>query len=257
MKTAKILIIDIETSPNIAYVWGAWKQNVGLNQLKEASYLMSFAAKWLGDDNILYCENRHGDDRELVSRILQLFDEADMVVAHNAKKFDIPTVLGRAVIHGYAPPSPFKIIDTLLTARAEFRLFSNKLQYLADVLGCTAKKQHEQFPGFELWLQCLKQNDEAWSEMATYNIQDVETLEEVYLKLRPFMRNHPNVAVFQESEEHLCPKCGGKHIHFRGYYTTNVGKYRKYQCQSCKGWGRSRYTEYPKDKSKALLTQAM
>jgi DNA polymerase elongation subunit (family B) len=252
----KILILDIETSPNVAYVWGAFKQNVGLNQLKENSYLMSFAAKWLGEGEVMYCENRHGDDTELVARLIQLLDEADIVIAHNAKKFDIPVIQGRAVIKGIKPPSPFKIIDTLLTARKEFRLFSNKLEYLAKVLKYAPKMSHSKFPGFELWLQCLKQNDEAWAEMMEYNIQDVLTLEEVYLRLRPWMKQHPNVAVKEEAERTLCPKCGSHHIHFRGYYNTNVGKYRKFQCQSCGGWGRTRHTEYPKDKRKHLAVNA-
>ncbi len=257
MTKTKILTLDIETTPNIAYVWGAWKQNVGLNQLKENSYLMSFSAKWLGEDEVMYAENRHGDDTELVARLIQLLDDADIVIAHNAKRFDIPVIQGRALIHGFAPPSPFKIVDTLLTARKEFRLFSNKLQYLADVLGCAPKEQHTKFPGFELWLQCLKQNDEAWAEMREYNIQDVVTLEEVYLRLRPWMKYHPNVAVKEESDVPLCPKCGGKHIHFRGYYNTNVGKYRKFQCQTCRGWGRTRHTEFPKDKRHNLMTHAL
>jgi len=252
----KILIIDIETAPNIGYVWGAWKQNIGLNQLKENSYLMSFSAKWLGKEEVMYAENRHGDDTELVELIMDLLDEADMVVAHNAQKFDIPTIQGRALVKGMSPASPFKIIDTLITAKREFRLFSNKLQYLADVLGCAPKESHSKFPGFELWLQCLKQNDEAWQEMKVYNIQDVLTLEEVYLKLRPWMKQHPNVAVKEEGEETLCPKCASPHIHFRGYYNTNVGKYRKFQCQDCKGWGRTRFTELPKEKGRALATNA-
>ena len=254
---AKILIIDIETAPIFAFVWVIWKQIFGLRQVKENGYLLSFAAKWLGSDEVMYCENRHGDDTELVARILQLFDEADMVVAHNAKKFDIPVVQGRALVHGMAPPSPFKTIDTLITAKREFRLFSNKLQHLADILDCAPKKQHEKFPGFELWLQCLKQNDEAWHEMREYNIQDVDTLEEVYLRLRPWMKQHPNVAVLEESEQTLCPKCGDLHIHFRCSYLTNVGKYRNFLCQSCMGWVRTRYTEYPRDKSRALATHAV
>lgn len=254
---AKILTIDIETAPNVAFVWGMWKQNVGLNQVKENGYIMSFAAKWLGHDDIIYEENRHGDDRHLVESLLKLFDEADIVIAHNAKRFDIPTVLGRALVHRLAPPSPFKIIDTLIVAKKEFRLLSNKLEYIADVLGCSPKRKHSEFPGFSLWLQCLKQNDAAWAEMAEYNVQDVLTLEEVYLRMRPYIRNHPNVAVLEEDKKLRCPKCSSTHIHLRGYYHTNVGKYRKFQCQDCKGWGSSRFTEYPKDKRHALLKSAM
>lgn len=254
---ANILILDIETAPTLAYVWKAWKENIGLNQIKENGYLLSFAAKMVGDDKVIYEESRDGDDKKVVKKLLELLDKADIVVCHNAKRFDIPTILGRAVIHGYAPPSPFKVIDTLITAKKEFRLFSNKLEYLANVLGCAPKLKHGKFPGFELWLQCLNGNDEAWKEMKTYNIQDVLTLEEVYIKLRPWIRNHPNVGIIKEEDESVCPKCGSKHIHFRGYYTTNLGKYRKFQCQDCFGWGRTRFNELAKEKRGVLTTNAL
>lgn len=253
----KIVTIDIETAPHLAYVWQFWKANIGPAQVKENGYLISFAAKWLGEDDVIYCENRHDDDKELVARLYQILDEADIVIAHNAKKFDIPSILGRGVIHGFAPPSPFKVIDTLIEAKKTFRFPRNTLAYIADALGCAPKEGHVKFPGFELWKECMKGNDEAWAEMCTYNIQDVLTLEEVYLRMRPYMAQHPNVAVKMEDERTLCPKCGSHHVHFRGYYNTNVGKYRKFQCQSCKGWGRTRYTEYPKDKRKALATHAV
>ena len=63
---AKILILDIETAPNIAYVWGAWKQNVGHNQRLEKSHIMSYAAKWLGKDLMFYEENRKSNDKRIV-----------------------------------------------------------------------------------------------------------------------------------------------------------------------------------------------
>ena len=43
---AKILIIDIETSPIMGKVWSLWKQNVSLDQIEEDWYIMSYAAKW-------------------------------------------------------------------------------------------------------------------------------------------------------------------------------------------------------------------
>jgi len=33
----QILLLDIETAPNTAHVWGLWNQNVSLNQLMESS----------------------------------------------------------------------------------------------------------------------------------------------------------------------------------------------------------------------------
>lgn len=254
---SKILIVDLETSPKLAYVWGFWNTNVGLNQTLSSTYIMSYAAKWLGARKTHYNETRTEDDFALCSELSALFDEADIVVAHNGSKFDIPIVRARCLLHGLNPWSPIKEIDTLKVAKREFRFDRNSLAYLAQYLGVEAKEEHKGFPGFELWAECIKGNPKAWKEMKVYNIQDVDTLEQVYLKLRPWMTNHPNLGVFTEKEKTLCPKCGGDHIQFRGYAYTNVGKYRKFQCQGCGGWGRTRFTAYPKDKRKQLAVNAV
>ena len=252
---ARILILDIETSPNIAYVWGAWKQNIGQNQWKEKGHIMSFAAKWLGEETIYYYENRKSDDSFLVGQLFEFLDQADIVVAHNGNKFDLPTIIGRGVIHGYRPPSPYHTVDTLLVARKEFRLVSNSLANLCQELQLPLKKSHKKFPGFELWLECLRGNDEAWAEMQEYNIADVVSLEALYLRLLPYMRHHPNV-IRESDGEVACPKCGSTNIQWRGYYFTRTGHcYRRFVCNDCGGWGRVRYRE--KDKVSNAGTNAV
>jgi DNA polymerase elongation subunit (family B) len=247
----KILIFDIETAPKIAYVWRFFKENISAKQVKEHGHILSFAAKWLGEDEIFYEENRKDNDKKIVSLMCDLLNQADMVVTHNGEQFDMKQVRARAVIHGIAPPSPVKIIDTLKIAKNEFSFPSNSLEYLTEVMGCKIKKdKHDKFPGFELWLECLKGNKEAWDEMKHYNIRDILSLEELYLKFRPYDTKHPNVVVFSDpSDKVCCPKCGSDQIHFRGYAYTNFGKYRKFQCTSCGGWGRSRYTIRGKDEN--------
>lgn len=240
--TAKILLLDIETAPNIAYVWGAWKQNIGQNQWISKSHIMSIAWKWLGEDNIGYLENRKAHDKVIVKLIYQLLDEADIVVAHNGQRFDLPMIIGRGVVHGLKPPSPYFIVDTFQVARKELRLVSNSLANLCDQLGLPQKDDHKKFPGFELWLECLRGNDEAWGEMQEYNIHDVVSLEALYLRLRPYMKNHPNVSRPNEEGETACPKCGSHNIEYRGYYWTRAGLcYRRFVCKDCGGWGRERY----------------
>ena len=249
--TAKILILDIETSPNIAYVWGAWKQNVGHNQWLKKFDIMSYAAKWLNSEEIIYEENREGDDYNLVASLFELLDEADMVVAHNGQKFDLPKIIGRGIVHGFTPPSPYRVLDTLLVARREFGFIQNTLAALCEEMGLALKSDHKKFPGFELWSECLRGNDEAWEEMREYNIQDIVTLEQLYLRMRPFMRNHPNVVRTPVDGAIQCPKCGSENIQFRGYYYTAAGLcYRRFRCMDCGSWGRLRFSE--KDRSASL-----
>lgn len=253
MNEVKILILDIETAPKIAYVWRFFKENVGADQVLKHGHIMSFAAKWLGDDKIVYMENRKEDDRRIIGALVNLLSDADIVVAHNGVKFDFAQISGRALVHGFAPPSPYKVVDTLKVARFKFGFASNSLAYLAKVLGCHEKEKHKKFPGFELWLECLRNNEEAWEEMKQYNVQDVETLEEIYHKMLPWMDKHPNIATLSESNEPACPKCGSHHLQKRGFAYTNVGKYQRYQCQDCGGWSRSRYTLMPKEVKEHLL----
>lgn len=253
----RICILDLETAPKQAYIWRFFKENIGAKQVLGHGYMMSFAYKWLGEEKTYYHDTKTENDRELCRKLCKVLDASDIVVAHNAERFDLPMARARMLVNGVRPPSPFKVVDTLRVAKKEFLFPSNSLEYLANVLGCKPKLAHKKFPGFELWSECIKGNPEAWEEMKVYNIQDVVTLEEVYLKMRPYMRFHPNVGVFMEEDKVVCPKCGGDHIQYRGYTHTNVGKYRKFQCQSCGGWGRTRFTEYPKDKREHLVVNAV
>ena len=251
----KTLILDIETAPSIAYVWDFWQQNIQHDSVIDyQGYIMCFAYSWLGDNHIHCLENRTDNDKNLVSEILGLLDEADFVVAHNGKKFDIPFIKARAVIHGLNPPSPFKVIDTLQIAKKEMNFKRNSLEFLAQTLGVGEKLKHNNFPGIKLWDECIKGNDEAWKEMTKYNMQDVSILEKVYIKLRSWYSNHPNITISDNKPYMCCPKCGSSQLHRRGFYYTNKGQYQRYKCLDCGGWSAETYTANTIEQRKRLLT---
>ncbi len=252
-----ILIFDIETSPCMADVWGLWNNNVGLNQLRKSGHIMSFVVKWLGDDKITYVESRTANDKRLVAKLHKFIDKADIVIAHNGKKFDMGWFRGRAAIHGMTPPSPVKVIDTLLTARSQFQFPSNKLEYLLKVFGCTNKLSHKKFAGHTLWTECLAGNPEAWEEMREYNIIDVTALEELYIKMIPWIPNHPNMGIFSDLGEEACTKCGSGRVTKRGMAISSVGKYQRYQCNDCGGWSQGKTNLLGKDARKVLLRNAV
>ena len=250
----KTLLIDIETAPSMAYVWSFWKQNIGHDMVSDyGGYIMSCSLKWLGDTDIVYLENRTDNDKKIVKDICKYLDEADFVVAHNGIKFDIPFIKARAVIHNIKPPSPFKIIDTLKIARKEMMFKRNTLEYIAEALDVPLQKySHAKYPGFKLWLGCLNGDDEAWKEMKEYNVLDVEVLEQVYLRLRSWATNHPNITTGNDDNGMSCPRCSGEVIR-RGFYYTNKGKYQRYSCKDCGGYSSSTYTVNTIDKRKSLL----
>lgn len=256
----KVWIFDIETAPAEAYVWNFYNTNIGHNQVKKYGHIMSFAGKWLGTDEVHYEENRTKNDKKITKSLINFFDQADIVIGHNGRAFDCKTVTGRALSHSLTPPSPYKIVDTFLSAKKHFKMARNSLEFLADELGCTGKMKHKNYPGFELWKACLEGDELAWEEMRKYNIQDVDVLEEVYLKMRPWITDHPNMGVLKEEGRPICPKCGSGELQKprrKHYCTTNTGKYDLFVCRNCGGYCRGRTTVYDKEKRKALTVNAV
>ena len=233
----KILVFDIETSPIIAQVWTLWNNNVGLNQIENDWHVMSWSAKWLNSDEIMYMDNRDAeeisDDSDLLVGIWQLLDEADIVVTHNGKKFDEKKLNARFLLNGINPPSSYRHVDTLQIAKRKFGFTSNKLAYLTSKL-CKKhiKLSHAKFPGHKLWVECLKGNKEAWKEMREYNEADVLSLEELYLILKPW-DNSINYNIYLDDDEVRCSGCGGDNIVENGYHYTNSGKYKRFICEDC------------------------
>lgn len=259
MSQPKMLFLDIETSPKLAYVWGFFKQMIGVKQVKDHGRIMSFSAIWNNDPdkNIIYYDNRQEDDTTIVQKLIRLLDEADIVVGHNVDYFDLNVINARSIVLGLNPPSPYKIIDTYKVVKKQFKFESNSLEYLTEVLPIKHKKlAHKKFPGFELWLECIKDNEEAWKEMRLYNINDTLAVRDVYEIFRPWIKNHPNMGVYNDRP--VCAKCGSTHINFRGYTpaNSNVSVYRKFVCMDCGGWSRTRFTEAPKEQRKVMLTNA-
>lgn len=255
----KTLIFDIETSPNLVHVWRFWQENVGVNQILEDGDILSFAAKWVGKDEVHYYENRTRNDKRLVKQLIKLLNEADIVVAHNGKRFDMGWVRARAAIHGLTPPSPVKIIDTKIETKKSFFFPSYSLDYLTKVFGCSRKLTKRTYPGHELWMACVVRNeDKAWEEMMAYNIQDVLALEELYLKVRPWIK-HPNVGVYTDEEVPVCPSCGGTHLQKRGFYYTDVSKFQRYSCMApgCGYWSRGKTNLLTKEKREATVRNAV
>lgn len=230
----KILLLDIESSPNTAHVWGLWQQNVSINQLMESSYVLCYAAKWYGDKEVMFDSVHKSRPKTMLKGIHGLLNDADAVVHYNGTKFDIPTLNKEFLLHSFNPPSPYKQIDLLRVVRSNFRFPSNKLDYVAQRLNLGKKHEHE---GHELWVKCMNGDKDAWKRMEKYNIQDVVLLENLYSHLLPWIKSHPNHNLF--SDGHVCPNCSSSSLQRRGTAISATGTYQRYQCRSCGTWSQS------------------
>jgi hypothetical protein len=259
VKTPRILTIDIETCPIEGYVWSIWEQNVGLDQIKAEWTILSYCAKWLGKKELIY-EDTGGRgsryvrrDKKLMKGVWRLLNEADIVIAQNGQAFDVKKINARLIEHNFKPYSPIRIVDTKLVAKKHFAFTSNRLEWMSRHLTDQPKSKHKQFPGFELWLECLKDNPKAWAEMKKYNCQDVVSTEKLYLKMRPWISNHPNLGVFTAGQGPQCTNCGSHRLQYRGYQTTQQSKFHRTQCQDCGTWGRMKQNLIEKTARAALL----
>jgi hypothetical protein len=238
----KILIYDIETSPILGYFWGLFQQNISINMIKNDWFVMTWAAKWLGEQEVMHdsCWNHGFDpnntsecDRPVINSLWRLIDEADMIVAHNGNRFDIKKVTARAITLGIKPHKPVKKIDTMLIAKSVAAFTSNKLDWLAQVL---CGEQKIDTGGFSLWARCLEGDEAAWHLMQEYNINDVIILENVFVALAPYDTKAPSFITHVESEYTRCvsPVCGSERVVETGSTVkTNTSEFVGYECLDC------------------------
>jgi hypothetical protein len=252
----RVLFLDIETAPILGYVWSLWQQDVGLNQIKQDWFMLSWAAKWLGEKKVLYKDQRAAryveDDKKLIEPLWKLLDKADIIVTQNGKAFDAKKINARFILNGMKPPSSYRHIDTKLLAKKHFAFTSNRLEYMTDKL-CTKYKKlkHKKFPGFELWGECLARNPAAWREMEKYNKHDVLALEELYMKLSPWDTSI-NFNVYHDREDFVC-QCGHPAFIRNGFQYSNTGKFQRFKCKRCGAEYKKKLNLHPKTKRDSLL----
>ncbi len=234
VRKPKILALDLENSPNIAHVWGLWQNNVSLNQLMASAEVICFGARWIDQSEVIFRSTFHDGKKLMLEEAWALLDEADAVVGWNTKSFDMKHLNREFLEHGMLPPSPVIDLDLMLTTKANFRFPSNKLDYVAQRLGLGSKVQHE---GHTLWVKCMADDPEAWENMRTYQIQDVDLLIPLYYKLLPWIKGHPNMGLFS-GENGVCPNCGSGDLEPRETTTTGASEFPKYVCTKCGKWSR-------------------
>jgi hypothetical protein len=228
----KILFLDLETSPNLAFVWGLWQQNVSINQLMESTEVICFGARWHGKKEVIFKSVHHHGKKTMLDELHKLMEEADVLVGWNSAAFDSKHIKREFIENGYLPPSPYKEMDLMRVVKSQFKFPSNKLDYVAQTLGVGAKVQHS---GFDLWVKCMADDKKAWAEMKEYQIQDVNLLIDLYEILKPWIKNHPHAAL-HEGVEGGCSNCASTNLQRRGQARTITATYQRFQCMDCGKW---------------------
>lgn len=236
-KKIRTISYDIETAYTVSATWGLFEQNVA--KVLREPFIISIAWKVLGEsqthcvalpDFPLYKKDKF-NDKELVKFIRDnIFEGADILIAHNGNGFDLKWIYGRFAVHGLKPPTPAQNIDTLLIARRKFKFNSNRLNDLAGYFGIGHKVVTG---GINLWYRCIELFDlKAWFLMKKYNKWDVILLEKIYLYILPFITNHPNMSLML-GKPLSCKNCGLGNLTKAGFVYTATTKYQGWRCNNC------------------------
>lgn len=231
----KILVLDIETKPALAYVWKAWDENIGYEQVVEPGGMICWAAKWVGDKEKIFSSEWEDGHDQMVRRLHETIEMADAVVTYNGDKFDLPKIHGEFILAGLNPPAPITSIDVVKHIK-KLGFLMNRLAFIGPLLNVGKKVKHE---GFDLWAKVINGDPKAQAKMKRYNIQDVVLLERLYKKIKPFIKNHPHLG----DKKHECGACGSNHVQSRGYRRTKFFKIQRIQCQTCGSWSEGTRTK--------------
>lgn len=239
MGAPRILTLDIETAPAIVETWSLHNAFISIDQVREPGYILGFGWKWHGAAKVGWVQR---DNETVIAETARdLLHDADIVVTYNGDAFDLRHLKREILLAGVTPPSRIKTVDLYRTVKKHFKFQSNKLDFVAQQLDVGKKASTG---GYALWKGCLAGDEAAWQKMARYCKQDVKVTEALYDRLRPWISNHPNMALWADrGAARMCPSCGSHHLQQRGYERTVAAVYVRYQCQGCGSWSRANAME--------------
>lgn len=238
-KDLKIVLWDIETSSTVVASWNLYPTAIPYKNIIEDWFIICAAWKELGSrttsavsvlDDAKRFKKNHKDDYYVVKTIREALEDVDILIAFNGDKFDTKMFNSRLISHGLPPLPKIVFIDPLKEVKKVAKFSSHRLDFLSTALTGSGKMET---PG-DTWMKAMQGDESAIKLMVRYNKVDVKKLEEVYLKLRPYFKSHPNLA---KPETCNCPKCSSKNTQKRGVRMRASGiRYQSYQCQDCGSW---------------------
>ncbi len=221
-RSARVLIYDLETSPNIGWFWRAgYKLNITPEQIIKERAIICVSYKWVGEDKVYNLSwDKNQDDKFLLEQFIEVLNEADLIVAHNGDRFDLKWIKTRAIFHRLPMLVNYPQFDTLKVAKSKFNFNSNRLDYIAKYLGFEGKTGTT----LKLWTDIMfKDCPIAMKNMIDYCNEDVRQLEKIYEILQGWVNPKMHVGVLQGKEKFTSPITGGMDLKLVKTVTTNRG----------------------------------
>jgi len=184
-------------------------------------------------------ETFNREDKSILGGIWKILDESDIVIWHNGIKFDKKKLYSKFIEHGMPPPAKFMDVDTCKVSKEVLGQSYNRLDELGKKFGIGSKIEMH----FDDWKMCLtndKSAQEYLENMLIYCKRDISPLlEDVYLKLLPYIPAHPNMNLYSTLEQDVCRNCESTDLNWGGKpYATPQGLWDSWRCNSCGAVGR-------------------
>jgi hypothetical protein len=224
MSEPRILIIDIEWRPTLAYVWRPFKENVNPDQIVEEGGLLCIGAKWLGDTTTYVFTEWDLGHTEMLRSVRGMMNVADAIITFNGDRYDLPKLEGEFLRYNLKLPPKCASIDLYKTVK-KLGYFRNSLSYVSRLLELGAKLENE---GMLFWRKTMEGDAKTQTRMSKYCAQDVNLTEKLYLRMLPAIRNHPNL----RDDGEACPTCGSKNTQKRGFNRSRLFKTQRLQCHN-------------------------
>lgn len=240
----RVLLWDIETLPHLGAHWGMWQQNIPAKHIFQQGEMLCLSWKWLGARKVYnispikekgFKDDPYAFSGYICEQFLPVLEQCDFAVAHNGDKFDYKKLKAYSIMNDL-PPFRARKVDTLKMAKAT-GLFpkGNKLDDLAAVLNIKQKYS----TSMQMWMDIALRRPNMIDQMKRMNDycdQDVNVLEQVFLKLWPHCEvGLPDINALMRNDRDIvgCDRCGSLNWIRNGCYIKNVLSYQRYICNDC------------------------
>lgn len=255
-KKLNILYWDLESSLMGTLTFGIWNQNISGNRITKHSHLLSNS--WAFNDEppqgvrLSPEDVKSSNDLMVVVDSIKAIEKADLLISFNGKRFDVPLLKTRALLHGLPPIKFPPHLDLMQEAKKNFRFPSNSMQNISLYLGEHGKLATS---GRNLWERCYHyQNyddcNEALAQMLEYGLQDIDATRDLHKRLQGWFKSPVNIGLItkeingvntKDNHDLLCPHCSSKDVDKIGSKAyTSVSSFNIYRCGNsvCRGLSR-------------------
>lgn len=223
----RVLVVDIETSPHLAWTFRTWNTNISPDMIVQPSRILCFAANWYPDRKVsVHCEWDDGGPSTMLTTLWNMLDEADIVVGYNSDGFDLKHINREFVLRGWPPPSPYQTIDLIKTVRGRFKFPSNRLGQVGQSLDIGSKLDTG---GWPLWQAVLAGEAKARAKFAKYCKQDVRLTADLLFALAPWIKGMPHAGLWS-GDMAACYACGSTDLDLYGIAYSKTNRYVRLVC---------------------------